>query len=123
VSREFYLRYMATCNAHDFDALDRFVDADVHVNDEWQGLTAYVAGLREVVREFPDYHWDLRDLFVDGDRVAARFADTGTHAATGRKVQTREFAFYRLAGGLIREVWVAADHDEIRRQLGPAPAP
>jgi predicted ester cyclase len=124
VSREFYLRYLAACNAHDFDALGRFVDRDVHVNDAWQGLTAYTDGLREVVRGFPDYHWDLRDLFVDGDRIAARFTDTGTHLgeafgipATGRRVHTREFAFYRLAGGLIREVWVTADNEELKRQL------
>ena len=32
-------------------------------------------------------------------------------------VRTREFAFYRLAGGLIREVWVAADNLELKRQL------
>ena len=28
----FYLRYLAACNAHDFDALDRFVADDVEMN-------------------------------------------------------------------------------------------
>ena len=89
----------------------------MHVNDAWQGLAGYADGLRAVVREFPDYHWELRDLFVDGERIAARFADTGTHRASGRRVRTREFAFYRLAGGLILQVRVTADHRDLERQL------
>ena len=120
----FYLRYLAACNAHDFDALDRFVADDVEVNGERQGLTGYVGGLREVVRGFPDYHWDLRHLMVDGDRIAAHFVDTGTHRgeafgvpATGRSVRTQEFAFYRLAGGRIAEVWVTADNLALLRQI------
>ena len=127
MSQEFYLRYLAACNAHEFDRLGEFVDPDVRVNDEWQGLTAYVAGVRDVVRAFPDYRWDLRHLMVDGDRIAAHFADTGTHRgtafgvpATGRSVRTQEFAFYRLAGGRIAEVWVAADNLELKRQLSEA---
>jgi steroid delta-isomerase-like uncharacterized protein len=124
----FYRRYLAACNAHEFDRLGEFVAADVQVNGEPKGLDSYVAGLREVVQAFPDYHWDLRDLFVDGDRIAARFIDTGTHRgpafgvpATGRAVQTQEFAFYRLAGGLIAEVWVTADNLSLLRQLGDRP--
>jgi predicted ester cyclase len=127
MSREFYLRYLAACNAHEFDRLGDFVDPDVRVNDARQGLTAYVDGLREVVRAFPDYHWDLRHLMIDGDRIAAHFVDTGTHRgaafgipATGRSVRTQEFAFYRLGGGRIAEVWVAADNLELRRQLEQA---
>ena len=120
----FYRRYLDACNAHDFDALDRFVAADVEVNGEWQGLSDYVVGLREVVRGFPDYHWDLRHLMVAGDRIAAHFVDTGTHRgeafgvpATGRSVRIQEFAFYRLAGGVIAEVWVATDNLTLLRQI------
>jgi predicted ester cyclase len=120
----FYRRYMDACNAHEFDRLGEFVAADVRVNGEVQGLESYVAGLREVVRGFPDYHWDLRHLFVDGDRIAAHFIDTGTHRgpafgvpATGRAVRTQEFAVYHLADGLIAEVWVAADNLSLLHQL------
>jgi predicted ester cyclase len=75
------------------------------VNGEVQGLQAYVRGLQEVVRAFPDYRWDLRHLFVAGCWVSAHFVDTGTHRgsflgvpATGRAVTTQEFAIYRFAG-------------------------
>jgi predicted ester cyclase len=108
VTADFYRRYLAVVNAHDFDALDAFVAPDVMVNDVRQGLEGYVAGLRAVVAEFPDYRWELRHLLVDGDRLAAHFADSGTSAAGGRVVRRQEFAFYRLAGGRIAEVWVGA---------------
>jgi steroid delta-isomerase-like uncharacterized protein len=120
----FYRRYMAACNAHAFDRLSEFVAEDVRVNDEDQGLTDYVAGLREVVRAFPDYHWEIRGVLVDGDSIAAHFTDTGTHrgeflgvAPTGRRITTREFAVYHLRDGRIAEVWVAADNLKLLDQI------
>src|SRR5215208_108855 len=112
-----YREYNDCCNAHRFDALGAFVAADVRVNDELQGLDAYVAGLEAVVRAFPDYRWDLRRLLVEGPWISAQFRDTGTHRgaflgvpATGRAVDTVELALYRIEADRIAEVWVAADN-------------
>lgn len=108
----FYLRYNRCCNEHAFGRLEEFVANDVEINGEPQGLQGYVDGLEEVVRAFPDYHWELRHLLIDGSWIAAHFIDHGTHAgafrglpATGRVVTTQEFAFYRIAAGKIAEVW------------------
>jgi len=120
----FYRHYLAACNAHAFDRLQAFVAGDVWVNDQPRGLTAYVAGLRAVVRAFPDYHWELRSLLIDGDSIAAHFTDTGTHLGeflgvppTGRTVTTSEFAVYRLARDRIAQVWVTADNLTLLDQL------
>ena len=120
----FYRRYNALCNDHDFDRLGEFVAEEVTVDGEPRGLAAYANGLRAVVRAFPDYRWELRHLLVDGDWIAAHFADSGTHRgsafgvpATGRRVSTQEFAFYRIQGGRIVEVWVTADNLRILDQL------
>ena len=101
----FYRRYIATCNAHRFDALGEFVAEDVEVNDERLGVAAYESGLQAIVDEIPDFHWELRHLLVDGDWLAAHFLDTGTHAPTGRRVSVPEFSIYRIEGGKIAEVW------------------
>jgi predicted ester cyclase len=120
----FYRHYLAVCNAHAFDRLAGYVAADVEVNGERQGLRAYVGGLRAIVRAFPDYHWQLADLLIDDDRIAARLTDTGTHKgefhgvrATGRAVRTQEFAIYHLAEERIARVWVAADNLALLDQL------
>ena len=120
-----YRRYNALCNAHDFDRLGEFVAEDIRVNDEPTGLTAYAAGLTEVVAAFPDYHWRIRHLVVNAPLVAAHFTDTGTHtgapflgfAASGRAVQVDEFSVYAWRDGLIAEVWVASDRLAALTQL------
>jgi aspartyl-tRNA synthetase len=110
--REFYRRYITRCNAHRFDELGEFVDDDVRVNDSPHGLGQYDAGLRELVGGFPDFHWELRHLLVDGNWLCAHLTDTGTHAgrflgvpATGRAITATEFAVYRVERGKIVEVW------------------
>jgi predicted ester cyclase len=121
---DFYRRYNAVCNAHDFGRLGDFIAESIRVNGKAQTLDGYKAGLRQVVRAFPDYRWDLRHLLVDGEWLAAHFTDTGTHRdtafdvpATGRFVRTQEFAFYRVVAGKIVEVWVTADDLDLLTQL------
>jgi len=120
----FYRHYLAACNDHAFDRLPDFVAADVEVNGVRQGLTGYLAGLRAVVRAFPDYRWNLRDLVIDGSRIAARLTTTGTHEGnflgvppTGRTIRTQEFAIYHLAADRIAQVWATADNQALLAQL------
>jgi predicted ester cyclase len=47
---------------------------------------------------FPDWHWEIRNLVVDGDYIAGHFTVTGTHRgafqgieATDRRVTISEF--------------------------------
>ena len=73
----FYRRYLQRCNEHRFDELGEFVAEDV--NGPMEGLSRYVAGLHAVVEAFPDYQWELQRLLVDGEWLAARLYETGTH--------------------------------------------
>jgi predicted ester cyclase len=125
----FYRAYLSRCNKHRFDELVEFVAGDVVVDGEPRGLAGYAAALRAVVDGFPDYHWDLRQLLVDGDRLAAHLHDTGTHRGeylgvpgTGRRVTAEEYAFYRLRDGRIAEVWGTADNLALLRQMRTPPA-
>jgi predicted ester cyclase len=120
----FYRHYLATVNAHAFDRLTAFVAEGVQINDEPRGLTGYAEGLRSVVRAFPDHHWELRSLVIDGDSIAAHLTGTGTHrgdflrrAATGRRVTIPEFAIYHLDGDRIARVWGTVDHPAVLAQL------
>ena len=120
----FYRRYIACCNEHRFEDLAEFVARDVAIDGTERGRDAYGAELRAVVSAFPDYRWELRRLVVDAPWIAAHFIDTGTHReafrgvqATGRSVAVPEFAFYRVDGGQIAEVWGSAFHVQILEQL------
>ena len=120
----FYRRYVACCNAHEFGRLGEFVADDVRVNGEIQGLHGYVRGLEAVLGAFPNYRWDLQHLLIDGPWLATHFVDTGTHSGAvlgvppiGRAVSMQEFAFYRVAGDRITEVWATADNLGLLQQL------
>jgi predicted ester cyclase len=120
----FYRRYNACCNEHRFEDLAEFVAAEIVVDGDPRGLYEYAEGLRAVVRAFPDYRWELHHLVIEAPWIAAHFANTGTHrgmflgvAPTGRPVSTQEFAFYRVDGGRIAEVWVTADDLRLLQQL------
>lgn len=112
-----YRHYLDRCNEHRFDELAAFVASDVRVNGVRVGILEYGAGLAGVIDLFPDFHWTLEELVVDGDRVAARLTDTGTSAADGRRIRIQEFAHYRLAAGVIAEVW--GDLDRWRLEAAP----
>jgi predicted ester cyclase len=72
-----------------------------------------IAGIRV---SFPDWHNTLEDLVAEGDRVAFRYVEGGTHrgefdgiAATGRVVVARGIDIVRIEDGKIAETWVSTD--------------
>lgn len=120
----FYRRYNACCNEHRVEDLAEFVARDVAIDGTERGVDEYADELRSVVRAFPDYRWELRRLVVDAPWIAAHFTDTGTHRGefrgvqpTGRSVAIPEFAFYRVEGGRIAEVWGSGFHVHLLEQL------
>lgn len=109
---DLYERYLACCNEHRVDDLGEFVDGSISGSGPEDGLAAYVEGVRAVVTGFPDYRWEVQQLVVDGDTLAARLVGQGTHtgvfegvAPTSRTVRTQELVFYRVSGGKIVGCW------------------
>ena len=102
-----------------------FYKSTMRVNDVPMGPAAVAAQFPPLFSAFPDWHWEIRNLVVDGDYIAGHFTVTGTHGgpfqgieATGRRVTISEFTFYRLEDGKFAEVWDHADMDAVMRQIG-----
>lgn len=119
--RSFYLRYLHCCNEYRFDGLGEFVADDV--DGPGQGLPVYIGKVREVVEAFPDYRWDLQQVLVDDQWIAARLLGTGTHtgafrgvAATGRLIRTQELVMYHVRDGKIVQCWGDL-HTTVRDEL------
>ncbi len=107
-----YERYLTRCNEHRFDELGEFVAEQVAGSGAVDGLAAYIDRLKVVTAAFPDYHWDVQDVVIENDTLAARLIGRGTHtgpfdgiAPTGRRVSTQELVIYRFAGGKIAQCW------------------
>jgi predicted ester cyclase len=107
-----YERYLARCNEHRFDELGEFVSEQVSGSGAVDGLAGYIDGVRAVCTAFPDYRWELQELVVEEDTIAARLIGRGTHtgpfdgiAPTGRRISTQELVIYRFADGKIVRCW------------------
>ena len=123
--RSLYLSYLKCCNEHDFDGMASFYTPTIKVNDVPMEPAAVTAQFAPVISAFPDWHWEIRHLVVDGDYIALHFTVTGTHRgtfqgieATGRQVTISEFTLYRVEDGKFVEVWDHADMDAVMRQIG-----
>ena len=107
-----YERYLARCNERRFDELREFVSEQVNGSAPTDGQAAYIEGVRAVCTAFPDYLWELQELVVEEDTIAARLIGQGTHtgtfggvAPTGRTIRTQELVIYRIADGKIVQSW------------------
>jgi predicted ester cyclase len=107
-----YERYLVCCNDHRFDQLGEFVVEQVSGSGAADGLAAYIDRLKDVSTAFPDYRWELQQLVVEQDTIAARLIGQGTHtgpfggiAPTGRRISTQELVIYRFADGKIVQCW------------------
>ena len=107
-----YERYLTRCNEHRFDQLGEFVSEQVSGSGPVDGLAGYIDGVQAVCTAFPDYHWELQELVVEEDTIAARLIGQGTHtgpfsgiAPTGRRISTQELVIYRIADGKIIQCW------------------
>jgi predicted ester cyclase len=107
-----YERYLLRCNEHRFDQLGEFVSEQVSGSGAVDGLAGYIDGVKAVCTGFPDYRWELQELVVEEDTIAARLIGQGTHtgpfdgiAPTGRRISTQELVIYRFADGKIVRCW------------------
>lgn len=120
-----YLSYLDYCNAHDLDRMASLYTSPITVDDVAMDPAAVAAQFVPLFSAFPDWHWAVRHLVVEGDYLALHFRVTGTHRgafegieATGYRVTASEFTLYRVEDGKFAEVWDITDMDAVVKQIG-----
>ena len=93
-------------------------------NGEEDG-TAYIAGMNDILRAFPDVKFQIKDIVAEADKVATRWVLTGTHQgeymgipATNRKITISGVAIDHMRGSKIAETWSYFNPMELMQQLG-----
>jgi predicted ester cyclase len=78
---------------------------------------------------FPDLHYTVDDVVVEGDKVVARVHARGTHRGeylghppTELPVEYSEMLMFRIVDGRIAEWWVEINQLRVLRQIGAIPA-
>lgn len=109
--------------AENFVAHNAF-DIKIAGPDEYSRVvTAYREG-------FPDLVSTVEDVLAEGDLVAVRGTDRGTHRGefmghlpTGRTVTTTWIVIYRMEGAKAAEGWLETDAKRLLEQVGEPPDP
>ena len=98
--------------------------------EEIRGLKDFKQSMGEFSSAFPDSHFIIDDMVVEGDKVAARWTMTGTHKGelggippTNKKVTIWGIFIDRIAGGKTVETWERLDTLGLMQQLGLVPTP
>jgi steroid delta-isomerase-like uncharacterized protein len=118
--------YDSTGSAYRPSVIDRQVAADFvdHAQPGIGGPEGVKAQARSLRAAFPDLTVTIEDLVAEGDLVAVRATWRGTHQGNfrgvppiGRRIELCGMAFWRIAGGQIRESWNLIDMPTLMRQL------
>ena len=122
--REFYERYIAALNARDFDVMGEFIQDEVTLNGEPGSRNDVLAVQKADVAAVPDLHWELQNLIIDGDRLAAQLINTGTPVKewlgttpTGASFEIVEYAIYQVRDGKFVHMAALHDAEALQRQL------
>lgn len=121
-------------NSQKFDAFERFFAEDMKRHCQ-ATPDVQIRSLEEMIQfnqkwttEFPDARMETKMVVAEGDLVAWYGSFVGTNKApigdipaTGMKVDSETFAFFRLEEGKIVEMWVTWDNVALLKQLGLFP--
>jgi steroid delta-isomerase-like uncharacterized protein len=122
-------RFMdAVVNGKNLDRIEEFVTEDVRdhtpVGDR-EGSDAFRETTTEIATAFPDFEVTPHDVVGEGDTVAVRMTQRGTHEGpflgydgTGKSFEITAMAFARIEDGKIAERWVQPDLLGMVSQLG-----
>jgi len=124
-------------NAGDISRLDEFCAHDYKWHGaensealgEAMGFDEYVRVCGSFFEAFPDFHVDIKEILVDGDRAVVRYVEGGTHekdfagvAATGRKTTWSGIGIFHLRDGKIHEEWLQSNMETKLQEMAAATA-
>jgi len=123
-------------NNQRWDDLDLYFADDFHrysqatPDAEINSLDDMKAFVKEWYISFPDAQMELHLVAAEDDLVAVWVTFAGTHEApmgpfpaTGKRMESETFGFFRLEEGKIKESWVTWDNLAGLVQLGLMPSP
>lgn len=124
-------RYLESINKHEPETLPKTVAEDLVVHGligadgDINGIEEYGAWGSEMLSGIPDFNIELQDYFESGNKVAARWALSGTLEneiyglpATNQAFEITGFAIFRLEDGKIAEKWYQQDDLSMLQQVG-----
>jgi predicted ester cyclase len=116
------------------EVLDEIVDESFQLHDfvpgpRARGPEALKSVSRQLRTAFPnDLQVTVEDLVAEGDKVAVRWTQRGTHEgeffgglpATGLKIEQQAMIIYRVADGKVTDLWTLVGQVNAAQQIREA---
>jgi predicted ester cyclase len=109
---------------------DKYVRHDPTIPEEKRGPDGFKETVEMWRTGFPDVEMTLDEMIADGDLVAFRATEVGTHegefmriAPTGERYEVTGNVMYRLEDGKLIETWACFDMLGLFSQLGVVETP
>lgn len=128
-NKELVRSFFAAIDKNDFPKLQELASADYVLKAPGlstpMGLQATFELVKRHYTSFPDWRHSIEDMMAEGDKVAVKIVQKGTHkaeydgvAATGKEVTMSSVCLLRVANGRITELWAIEDNLGLYQQLG-----
>jgi len=109
------------CNNKNFSLLPEVVAEDFRSygseGEGMKGLDDFRLGIEMTFKAFPDFRYEIEDMFAVDDKLAVRYRLTGTHKGewmgippTGKKFNTTSIYLCRMENGKQVEAWGCTDY-------------
>ena len=121
--------YEEVLNKGELDQVDTLIAAEyIDHNPVGPGGESGIEGFKQTVRAlrfaFPDLHFKVEQMIVNGDQVVARTTMQGTHKnsfmgvdPTGKQVTVSGFDIFRVADEVVAERWGTLDGLTLMQQM------
>ncbi len=133
-NRDLVHRFTEAWNDADFERLDELITDDYVLHDpsSFFDPSPGLEGVKEVIQgfesAFPDGHFEIQDMVVEGNLVTVRWIGSGTHTGelfgvepTGNEFEFDGFEMERIEGNKIAETWTVYDTMGLLQELEVLP--
>ncbi|KAI0202321.1 NTF2-like protein [Astrocystis sublimbata] len=122
--RAYYQSYLDAYNNQDWDRVQQFYASPTLVDGKSWAPPDMIDRAKSMVAPFTGWRLEIWHFAVDGDMVWVHLKLGGTHTGvvqgvdpTGRRVETTEFALYRLVDGKFVELWPMVNMEGLMQQI------
>lgn len=120
-------------NRHDTNALAGFYASDfegidIAQSQSYKGLEGVQHMLGHYFNAFPDLHFDIEEVIIEGERAALSWTSRGTHLGkimnippTGRSINVRGMTLLKFVDGRVQQATFLWDVAGLLRDIGLLP--
>jgi steroid delta-isomerase-like uncharacterized protein len=128
-NKEIVREFFSAIDGNKFDKLNELFSNDFAlkapgIEIPWKKDDVFQA-IKTHYASFPDWTHNIEDMIAEGDKVAVKIIQNGTHkaqyegiSATGKKMTNPSMSIMTIVNGQVKDWWIIEDNLGFMKQLG-----